>query len=856
MDDLVKIYDTRRGTSWVEGKGYGTVCGTRSGNNNSKKGGGGGGNNWSNIISSLKKLGSSNSSSEKTQSSPNTAAHNYYMPFSVIPVEAPSSAQYQHLQHQKYRSLSTATGNPYLRHSSPHLHNPVSMSQNHHHGQGIIDYSMQHANEFSHIHPFRSRTVRSPKASKRSSLFDSTWEPLSQHHPHLRHQQLHSHHPPHPPPSSSHQSHIHGSCTCSQASNPIRGGVSNRYPVDQTTAIYSEGGSEKMRSVQNGAGSGRRIPSTASISTAQVRHNCTESRLNANLCESGKLMKHEYSGLLRAATSPPDPSPSSTVLGTKLSRSAYTTLGGGFMRALRKNSKDPTFPCKPVTAYDLIEQQFGREIEDDDDLSDNIIESSQYPDTSATTTGVSSSSSSTLPVNGSKKKLMLKRGTESVSQSYSSRFVDKSGSHPERGVGSMSAKEAEDLLTKTNLNLRIGGQGVTFNSWNQTMPTKKKSSSGFGSGNKSNSVSSSSQIAKKNELMLKEVEIVENYSVPEPDYDVDDDEDENFEIRTSKMQPQFSRRDDNHDEVECDHPSSTSHHPDQVAIQRETTTTCSSQQKQLHQQKDNLLNEYYSSNGSNLVNANGSSSIYSSSSSSCSDEHFKSAKKSILKKFTLDSKTQLDSSEANRSIAGSNCNEQQFEGRIDGETNEGIETSSESLLQQTLHNTSYSSCRKAPTLPSRTNMMNKLKRKTRKHVTFRSLSDDTLMLEQINEPIMEEEEPLYDDVECVEGDNDNVSSTSMDPSNLGTRRMSSYSSSTPALAASAAVATTTTTSSSDEANDQNNHHLHTNSPSIGSTSGNTLSLPFYSLFHPSSQIFHSISCSSFLTFRLESLDPT
>ena len=157
-------------------------------------------------------------------------------------------------------------------------------------------------------------------------------------------------------------------------------------------------------------------------------------------------------------------------------------------------------------------------------------------------------------------------------------------------------------------------------------------------------------------------------------------------------------------------------------------------------------------------------------------------------------------------------------------------------------------------------MMNKLKRnKGRKHVTFRSLSDDTLMLEQINEPIMEEEEPLYDDVgECGDENADkegavisqefNTSSSaissSKDSSNLGTRRMSSYSSSA-----------TTTSSSDDDANDQNNHHSHTNSPSIGSTSGNTLfSLQFLFI---SSFLFSSlIFLSSLVLNHLIPLEPT
>lgn len=725
MDDLVKIYDTKRGTSWVEGKGYGTVSGTRSGKN--KKGSTG--NNWSSILTSLKRLGNSNSS-DKTQSSPNNTAHNYYMPFSVIPVE--TSAAYQPHQHQKYRSLSVATGNPYLHQSSPHLHHPPPSFQNNHHRHGVIDYSI-HQTEFNQMQPFRSRTTRSPKSSKRSSLFDSTWEPLS-HHPHIR-----SHHQLHHP----HQ-HDHESCTCSQAATPIHSGVSNRYPIDQS-AIYFEGGSEKMRSV-------------VSMSRRSTSTNCTESKIN--LCDSRKLINPQYS----VRTTFPD-HPSSTVSGNKLTRSAYTTLGGGFMRALRKNSKEPLNPpSRPVTAYDLIEQQFGRQIEDDDDLSDNIIESSQ--------------DFGSLP--GNKKKQMIKRGTESVSQSYSRL------NHSNRSE-KMSAREAEDLLA-SKINMRIGGQGVAFSSWNQTMPKSKTKKSP----NIDGKIDVRSQMKQKNEL--NEVEFVEDYSVPEPDYDDENDSDNES---NKKKQLQYYRHDD-YREVECDQisPSLFHQHPDQVAIHNETLASSS-----LNQKGD--VTSEYSSKGANLVN----------STTSSDEQQIKSVKKSILKKFTPNPlKSQLDSSEPNSGSDASNCLEQNgyIEDDVRGhETNDnvGIETS----LQDSsvpLHN---STPRKVTTaIPSRTNMMSKLKRKTRKHVTFRSLSEDSMMLEQINEPIMEEEEPIYDDVECGADNEDNFS---MDQSNLGTRRMSSQSSNTT---------TTTLKSSCDEANDQNNHHLHKNSPSIGSTSGNTL----------------------------------
>ena len=276
----------------------------------------------------------------------------------------------------------------------------------------------------------------------------------------------------------------------------------------------------------------------------------------------------------------------------------------------------------------------------------------------------------------------------------------------------------------------------------------------------------------------------------------------------TKKQPQFSRRYDNHDDTRDDDPHPSSHHhADQVAIQHDTTTFSN-----FSSQKENdSLKECYSSGGPNPVDTT-SNSIHSA------EENHKSVKKSILKKFTLDPlKSQLDCSELNHELHESDC--KQFDERIeddigDHETNGDVGIESSSKLQvaaDALHNS-----RKAPTLPSRTNIMNKLKRKARKHVTFRSISEDT-MREQTNGPIMEEDEPLYDDVECG-GDDERFS---LDLSS-GTRRMSSSRSSM----------TTTATTSSDEANDQNNHHSHTNSPSIGSTSGNTLLSPFTSFLPP------------------------
>ena len=363
----------------------------------------------------------------------------------------------------------------------------------------------------------------------------------------------------------------------------------------------------------------------------------------------------------RLLTSPPANNKNSsssaspaTVTSYKKSGKQSSTISGSFIRSLRRSAGREPFNSvsgrksilnTEVTAYDLIRHEFDQEEESDNEL---FVE-----------------------------ELLNQDGGAHMQSTPKHQKAPSDGKNRSPALVS-SSKPKSEYLSK---NMRIGGQGVTLFSWEESLHKSSAAGSSTPSAEKRHQRQRPERVTGESGIpavILEEEDedsvSSENILLPEPDYDLSDEDD--APLKSLNLSATLI--------------GGAPHSP--------THRKSPSQPLPKH----DSLSDYEIATE-------------------------KTVKRSILKR-------PLERSEQD----AKNCSSGGGAESGDCSTGSGSGTSTKDARSD---RTKY---RK-----SALNCMMKLKfnkRNHRKHVTFRSYKDDSLILEHINEPIPEEDETLYDDV--------------------------------------------------------------------------------------------------------------
>lgn len=717
MDDRVKIYDTVRGKQWLSSRvGYGTVSARVKKSHH-----------WSNIFSNWKR-----------KSKPgDELGGGGEMPSDCHPPSPGYSNGQSNIMHpsaNKYcSSLSAASGNVYMMNPGHHL---VAASP--------------FPNTYMH------HSVRSPKTTKRSSLFSSQWEPA--HQPSDITSNHHSHH---------HHPNLLASCTCDStvpapAPAPTTGTVRSVRSTSNSSASRKTL-TECLASPADSRSFYDRVSSIdySSPSNTQLQgynhHQQLDIVVQLNKCvqkHGDKLRKNStcsrtflnrYSDQSPVSSLPePDKGPN---------RPRFTgghtagTVNERLLRALKKSSKDPFSSVasrrsileSDVSAYDLVKQRFQTPFEVDDDLSDNVLEGQlpkqtsarRFDDVMVNLAGIQQAT--TLPSKSSTKNI----SSRTNSTSNSSVHVHSSMSTQNESITSKSS----DLLSS---NLRLGGQGMVLFAWDKGLKQglKQQSSNSAGVYEKFPAA------AKRDMTDCNYQSIAESFSlsVPEPDYSDNEDtpsvqEKETLHYRSSASQPL---------PLSCITANISSHSPTVGS----TLSSSSSSSSSCDGTDDNEIR--LSHGGEHDEDEDCEEETETEKEESASHQPVQvtavavavaAVAKSILKKPTETSSssnnniTTLIKSLTNgiKSTASSEATVSKLDRTAKATTPTCAAAGQLTHIQQNQN---------AELPPIRSLFKLKQRQRAKKHVTFRAHGDDSLILEHINitEPIPEEEEPLYDDI--------------------------------------------------------------------------------------------------------------